>query len=66
MHNLALKTISWAQARQPREQGQTVIEYALVVAGVSIVLIVGLLTFGDSVVQAAQTRVNSLTWPSLS
>ena len=33
MQNLALKAYAWAQTRrQPREEGQTVIEYALVVA----------------------------------
>ena len=37
MRNLMLKAAAWKQARQPREEGQTVIEYALIVAVVSIV-----------------------------
>ncbi|MGE0598647.1 MAG: Flp family type IVb pilin [Dehalococcoidia bacterium] len=66
MKNLMLQASAWAQTRrQPREEGQTVIEYALVVAGVSIVLIALLLTFGNSVVSTAQDRVDNLTWPSL-
>lgn len=65
MRDLMLKAAAWTQTRQPREEGQTVIEYALVVAGVSIVLIALLLTFGNSVIDTAQSRVDGLTWPSL-
>ncbi len=57
MRNLALKTISWAQARQPREQGQTVIEYALVVAIVSVVLAGLMVGFGTDIINAAKAAV---------
>ncbi|MBE0611958.1 MAG: Flp family type IVb pilin [Dehalococcoidia bacterium] len=63
MRDLMLKAVAWKQTRQPREEGQTVIEYALIVAAVSIVLIVGLWTFGDAVIGEAQERVNGV-WDS--
>lgn len=65
MRNLMFKAMAWQQARQGREEGQTVIEYALVVAGVSIVLIAGLLTFGDDVIDTAQDRIDAFAWPAL-
>ena len=64
MRNLMLKAAAWGQARGPREEGQTVVEYALVVAAVSIVLIAGLFTFGDNIINAAQSRVTAFAWPS--
>lgn len=59
MRNLMWKAMAWREARRA-EEGQTVIEYALVVAAVSIVLIVGLWTFGDGVISEAQTRVDGV------
>lgn len=63
MRNLMWKASRWARGTS-EEIGQTVIEYALVVAAVSVVLIVGLWTFGDAVVDEAQTRVGNV-WSSL-
>jgi hypothetical protein len=65
MRNFAIKAASWAQARrQPREEGQTVIEYALVVAGISIVLIVALLGFGQGIIDSAQDQIDGWAFPS--
>ena len=58
MQNLALKAFAWAQTRrQPREEGQTVIEYALIVAVVSIALIAIMVGFGSDLVQGAKDAV---------
>jgi Flp pilus assembly pilin Flp len=56
MRNLTLKMATWAQARRvtAREEGQTVIEYALVVALVSIVLAGLLVGFGTAIINWAQ------------
>lgn len=65
MRNLILNTMAWGQTRRKREllkgpeEGQTLIEYALVVAGISIVLIAAMLTFGNSVISKAQSKVNA-------
>ena len=64
MRNLMWKAMAWRESRRA-EDGQTVIEYALVVAAVSIVLIGGLLTFGDDVIDAAQAEVTGFTFPGL-
>lgn len=58
MRNLMLKAAAWKQARQPREEGQTVIEYALIVAAVSIVLMAALLGFGQQAIDWAQEAVD--------
>ncbi len=58
MRNLTLKAAAWKQARQPREDGQTVIEYALIVAAVSIVLMAALLGFGQQAITWAQEAVD--------
>ena len=39
MRDIMLRAHSWAQAHRSREEGQGVVEYALVVGGVSVVLI---------------------------
>lgn len=58
MQNLALKAFAWAQTRrQPREEGQTVIEYALVVAVVSIALAALMVGFGTSIINDAKTKI---------
>lgn len=59
MRNLMLKAAAWKQAHQPREEGQTVIEYALIVAVVSIALIALMAGFGSSLVSAAASKVAS-------
>ena len=59
MKNLMLKAYTWAEARRgPREEGQTVIEYALVVALVSIVLAAALVGFGQDIIGAATDAVS--------
>ncbi|MCL4241420.1 MAG: hypothetical protein KJ048_08705 [Dehalococcoidia bacterium] len=58
MRNLTLKAAAWKQTRQPREDGQTVIEYALIVAAVSIVLMAALLGFGQAAIGWAQSAVD--------
>ncbi len=57
MRNLSIKALAWAQNRRSQEEGQTVIEYALVVAAVSIVLIVLMAGFGSSLVTSAAAKV---------
>ena len=52
-----IKAVAWAQARQNQEEGQTFIEYALVIALVSVVLGVALLGFGQDIIAFAQTTV---------
>jgi len=59
MRNLMLKGLTWAQARQSREEGQTVIEYALVVALVSLVIIAVLATVGTNAINAVGTRITT-------
>ncbi len=59
MRNLTLKAAAWKQTRQPREDGQTVIEYALIVAAVSIVLLVALLGFGRDAISWARSAVDA-------
>ena len=66
MRNLMIKAAAWKDARPVKlqslrkEEGQTVIEYALVVAAVSIVLILALLTFGNSAISKAQSKLTAL------
>ena len=60
MRNLMLKGLVWAKARQGREEGQTVIEYALVVALVSIVIIALLVGLGNGIIESAQDAVDAV------
>ncbi len=60
MRNLMLKASAWAQTRyQPREEGQTVIEYALVTAVVSIGLIVLMANFGSGIIGDAKNKLDN-------
>jgi Flp pilus assembly pilin Flp len=59
MRSLTIKTYTWLQARHNREEGQTVIEYALVVALVSIVLIGILVGFGTDIIDDAKDKVTN-------
>jgi Flp pilus assembly pilin Flp len=62
MRNLALHAYTWAQARKPRfarEEGQGVIEYALVVALVSVVLAALLVGFGTGLINSAKDKVDT-------
>ena len=66
MRNLMLKTMAWRQAHPVelsqlrKEEGQTVVEYALVVGLVSIVLIVTLGTLGSGIITKVQGKVTAL------
>ena len=62
MQNLINKAFAWTAARPIElrdEEGQTVVEYALVVGLISMVLIVALLGFGNSIITAMQTAVDA-------
>jgi Flp pilus assembly pilin Flp len=58
MRNLTQVAATWASARIRRDEGQTVIEYALIVAAVSIVLMAALLGFGQQAIDWAQDAVD--------
>ena len=60
MTKLLTKAYTWVEARRNHndEEGQTVIEYALVVALVSIVLATTLIGFGNDIIGAAQDAVS--------
>ena len=63
MRNLMLKAVAWKQARPLElkdEEGQTVVEYALVIAVVSVVLIITVLGFGTAAVARAKTAVDGI------
>ena len=60
MPNPTVAWWAWFEARKRDEEGQTVIEYALVVAAVSIVLIAALLAFGNDAVSKAQSKLTAL------
>jgi Flp pilus assembly pilin Flp len=53
MRNLMLRAAVKLQSHKAREEGQTVIEYALVVAVVSIGLIIAIGLFGQDLVTGA-------------
>ncbi len=57
MRNLILKAHAW-RAHRP-EEGQTVLEYALIAAAVSIVLVAILVGIGSNIVQGAVDAVNA-------
>jgi len=59
MRNLMVKAVAWKQAHVAREEGQTVVEYALVVGLISIVLIGLLVGFGTNIVNAMQDLVDT-------
>ena len=60
MTKLLTKAYTWVESRRNHndEEGQTIIEYALIVAVVSVALIAGMLTFGQSVITAAASAVD--------
>ena len=59
MRNLTIKAASWLQARQPREEGQGVIEYGLVVALVSLVIISVLATVGTTAINTVGSKITT-------
>ena len=58
MRNLILKAYTWNQARKG-EEGQTVIEYALIVAVVSIVLAALIAGMGTGLIGRVETAVEA-------
>ena len=59
MTKLLTKAYTWVEARRNNtEEGQTVIEYALVVALVSVVLAGLIVGFGTDIINDATTRVS--------
>ena len=62
MQNLINKAFAWKQARpiEIGDEGQTVVEYALVVAVISVVLIGLVLGFGTAAVNRAKTAVDGV------
>ncbi len=61
MRNIAIKAASWAQTRRAHqeEEGQTVIEYALVVGLVSLVLIAALVTLGQDAMDTVGSKIQT-------
>lgn len=59
MRNLALKAYVWAHVKNTNEEGQTVIEYALVTAVVSIALIILMAGFGSGLIGDAKAKLDA-------
>ena len=59
MQNLINKAFAWKAARQSDEEGQTVVEYALVVGLVSLVIIGVLATAGGAWITSLSSKVTS-------
>ncbi len=59
MRDFMLKLYTWAEAHKSREEGQGVIEYALVVGLVSVVLAGILATAGTGWIDAVGSLVSS-------
>lgn len=60
MRNLMVKAVAWKQARPVvREEGQTVVEYALVVGLVSLVIIGVLASAGSGWIDDIGTKITS-------
>ena len=59
MRNLSIKALSWAQSRRNQEGGQTIIEYGLVIAVISIIVIAALFTAVDGGVTSVATSIKT-------
>lgn len=59
MQNLINKAFAWNAAHQADEEGQTVVEYALVVGLVSLVIIGVLATAGGAWITSLSSKVTS-------
>jgi len=59
LRNIMLRTYVWVQDHKNREEGQGVVEYALVVGAVSVVLIGVLATQGTSWITSVTGKVNT-------
>jgi Flp pilus assembly pilin Flp len=57
MRDLAIKAASWLQTKQRAEEGQTTIEYALVIGLVVTALVVVLVTAGTAWIGDVTTKV---------
>lgn len=58
MRNLMWKAMAWREARRA-EEGQTVIEYALVVALVSLIIIGTLATVGGNAITSVGGKITT-------
>lgn len=59
MRNLVTKVYAWGQAHNADEEGQTVIEYALVTAVISIALIILMAGFGSGIIGDAKNKLDN-------
>jgi Flp pilus assembly pilin Flp len=59
LRNLMIKAASWAQAHKSREEGQGVVEYALVIGGVSVILIGVLSVAGTGWINSVTAEVTA-------
>ncbi len=59
MRNLMVKAVAWKQAHQAREEGQTVVEYALVIGLVSLVIIGALATAGTGWITSISNEITT-------
>ena len=60
MRNLMIKAAAWQQSKSlKREEGQTVVEYALVVGLVSVVIIAALVLAGKTWITTIATNVTT-------
>jgi Flp pilus assembly pilin Flp len=58
--NTLTAAAAWFQARIPADDGQTVIEYALVVGVVSVALIALMAGFGSEAVSKAASKIDGV------
>ena len=58
MRNLTLKAYTWAQTRRQAEEGQTIIEYGLVIAVISVIVIVAMFTAVNGGVTSVATAIS--------
>ena len=59
MRNLSIKALAWAQARTRREEGQTIVEYGLVIGVISVVVIAALYTAIDGGIVAVAAKITA-------
>ena len=59
MRNLMVKAIAWKQAHTAREEGQTAVEYALVIGVVSIAIVGVLFTAASGWIGTITTEITT-------
>ena len=59
MRNLMVKAIAWKQAHEAREEGQTAVEYALVIGVVSLAIVGVLFTAGSGWIASISSKVTT-------